>query len=331
MVLSILACLSLPAQAELAALVHDNANGTLRVVRVDSDDGSVTTGSVFVQDCCFVSAGMTAADTAGGGFFVYGLQIDGGGFGSPLLLEMPFDGNSASAVALAREPEGVLAFDASMGRLIAFEFGDDAQNPTLQLIAIDPQSGAVTDIGAVNTSCCEVMTGTRAIDSAGQRLFFVGRDFGASTWSIQSISLADGVVTEVGAMPASGRPGFLSLNDAGTELEIYMQDGLAGAAGLHRMDIGTGASSTISVEADGGCCLMGLGESASLDQTGTAWWMGGSGTGGSPSPGFMALPAAADISDVPAQTIAGDYRLHAVVVDGQVTNPFLLFSDRFEL
>jgi len=320
-----------PAKAELAALVHDTENASLRVVRIDSSDGSVTTGTESVAACCFISSGMTASDGDSRRFFAYGLEIDEGNPGAPVLLELGFDGNSVSTTAPARSPEGVLAYDSAGGRLIAFEFSDDFQNPSLQLIAIDPTSGAVSDLGPENLACCEVITGTHAIDSAAQRLFFVGREFGATDWSIQSISLADASLSVIAPMPAAGRPGFLSLNEAGTELDVYLQEAMAGAAGVYRVNVGTGVATEVSVEADPGCCLVGPGETVGRDQAGLAWWMAGSGSGVTPASGFMALPTGDDVSSVPSQTMASGYELHALVVDGQVINPFLLFRDRFEL
>jgi len=329
--LALLACLSSPLCAELAALVHDTSDDSLKVVTVDSSNGSVAAGSASAVDCCFVSAGMTAADVAGRRFFASGREIAGGGFGDPVLVQFGFDGNSVTSVVPARLPQGVLAFDSAMGRLLSFEFGTDFTAPTLQLIAIDPLDGSVTEIGSENAVCCELLTGVSAIDGVAQRLYFVGRDFTTSPWLIQSASLVDGSVTQIGPLPAGGRPAFLSLDAARTHLEIYMQESTGGAAGLHRVNVGTGSASAISVEADDNCCLVGIGETVSRDSAGLAWWMAGSGSGLTPSTGFMALPTSFDIPSVPSRSVGGGYAIRALIVDGAVANPFSLFSDRFEL
>lgn len=315
-------------RAELAALVVDNADNSLRVLAVDSADGSVTPGSAAIADCCLVGAGLTAADAAGERFFAFGRESTAD---EDRLATLSFDGSSASTVVPARTPQVLLAHDGVQDRLISVELGGSAASPTLQWFSLDPDTGAATDIGSADAICCELMTGVAGMDAAGQRLFFVGRAFGQADWRIRSLDLVSGDVTDVGPLPAAGRPGFLRYSDAGGYLDVYMQDGSSGADdGFYRVDPGTGAGTLVADEDDGGCCLLGLGHIASLDDSGEAWWLAGSGAGMTPEPGFMSLFAESDNGNVSARLISPGYALHALVVDGEVVSPGLIFSDRFE-
>jgi hypothetical protein len=316
------------ARAELAALVVDRGEGSLRVVAVDSSDGGVTPGSVAIADCCLLGAGLTAADADGERFFAFGRESTAD---EDRLATLAFDGSSAGTVVPARAPQVLLAYDGMQDRLISVALGGSAASPTLQWFSLDPSTGAASDIGPTDATCCELMTGVADVDAAGQRLFFVGRAFGQSDWRIRSLDLASGDVTDVGPMPAAGRPGFLRYSDAGGHLDVYMQNGPNGADdGFYRVDPGTGSGILVADEDDGGCCLLGLGHIASLDDSGEAWWLAGSGAGMTPTPGFMSLFAESGNGSVSERTIDAGYALHALVVDGQVVSPGLIFSDRFE-
>lgn len=319
-----------PVRAELAGLVHDRSDASLRVVGIDSGDGTVTPGSESVDDCCFLGAGLTAADHAGGRFFAYGHYLSGGDFGQAVLLSLDFDGNATTAVAPETAPQGVLAWNPGSGRLISAGFGGDTADPELQWIAIDPVDGSVADIGGPDVTCCELLTGVVAVDAAGEQLFFVGREFDTTDWAIRAVDLGDGTISQVAPLPAPGLAGFMAYDAAGGHIELYMQDGAAGAAGLHRVDVASGTATQVAAELDDGCCLIGAGAVASLDAVGEAWWVAGSGDGLSTVPGFSALLAGSDSASVVQRVLAGDYLLNALAVDGAVVSPALILRDRFE-
>ncbi len=326
--MTIAAAVSPAALAELAAVVVDRSDDSLRVVGIDSGDGSITPGSAAIPDCCRVGAGLTAADPGGERFFVFGRELTANG---DRLATLGFDGASASSVVPARVPQVFLVHDAVQGRLVSVELGGNAADPTVQWFSIDPATGSAADIGPPDEICCELMTGVAGIDAPARRLFFVGREFGQAEWRIRSVDLATGTVSDIGALPTSGRPGFLRYSGVGDHLDLYMQDGPSGIDdGLYRVDPATGTGQLVSAESDSDCCLLGLGQVADLDASGEAWWLAGSGGGMAPAPGFMALFAGSDNGTVSQWTTDPDYALHALVVDGAVVSPGMIFRDRFE-
>lgn len=320
-----------PAQAELSALVHDRVDDRLRAVTIDSGNGAVTTGSAFVEDCCLVGAGMTAADTDGGRFFAFGRYLVTSGFGDDVLLSFDFDGNSVATATPVQTPYALLAYDPAQDRLISTQPGDDGGAPTLQWVAFDPDDGSASPIGVPDSTCCELLTGIATISVADQLMYFVGRLYGESEWRIRSVDLADASIADVAALPAPGRPGFMRYSESSGQLDVYMQDGAAGDAGMFRVDPANGNAISVAPELDPDCCLLGLGEIASLDQEGEAWWAAGSGSGLSATPGFMVLNADSASAAVTQRTIASDYAIHAMVVSGEVVSPGLIFRDRFQL
>lgn len=331
LVLASLLWMSAPVQAELSALVHDRVDDSLRAVSIDSGNGAVTPGSASVEACCLVGAGLTAADVDGGRFFAFGRYLAEDGFGDDVLMSFDFDGNAAATVAPVQAPYALLAYDAAQDRLISTEPEIDDIAPTLQWVAFDPDDGSVSPIGAPDSICCELLTGIAALSEADQQLYFVGRLFGESEWRIRSVDLANASITDVAALPAPGRPGFMRYSAGSGQLDVYMQDGAGGDAGMFRVDPANGSAVSVAPELDPDCCLLGLGEIASLDQAGEAWWAAGSGSGLSPIPGFLALNAASTSAAVTQRAIASDYAIHALVVSGEVVSPGLIFRDRFQV
>lgn len=313
---------SMPVAAELVGLVHDSGDGSMQVVAVRSDNGQVTPASVTASDCCLVPTGLAAADTAGERFFAVGEWTGGAEDGNTSLLELGFDGASVDSTPLAEVPRSFLAWDEQNARLISLR-----HEPETVLLAIDPVSGTVSELGGPQTDCCEVIAGVSAIDVAGQRLFTAGRSFGASDWSLLLFDLGTGAVSEAASLPA-GRPGFMLYDDTTDRVEVLMQTALSGSHDLVAIDPATAATDVLASYANSDCCLYAPGDTASYSENGDVVWAAG--TGEVVSTGFLGHYAQGADHDVDIQTLAAGYRLFALVVNGSTVLPGVLFQDRFE-
>lgn len=311
-----------PATAELVGLVHDTSDGSLQAVVINSDSGAVVPASVKASDCCLVPAGLSVADTAGERFFTVGEWTGGASEGSTSLHEMGFDGVSVDSVALAEVPRSVLAWDDQNARLISLR-----HEPETTLLAIDPDSGAVSALGGAQTDCCEVVAGVSAIDSTGQRLFVAGRSFDAADWSLLEFDLGSGAVSEAAVLPA-GRPGFMLYDSAAGRVEVMIQTTLADSGSLVAIDPATAAIDTLATYSNGDCCLYAPGDGASYSEDGEVIWAAGA--GGASAAGFLGQFALGLDRPVDMQPMDPGYHMLALVVDGSTVVPGILFRDRFE-
>lgn len=310
------------AAAELIGLAHDVGDGSLQVVSIRSDTGEVTPGSAAASDCCLLSAGLAATDSAGERFFAVGEWTGGAEAGNTALFEFAHDGASFSSVALAEVPRSVLAWDDVNDRLISLR-----QEPETVVLAIDPSDGSVTALGGPATDCCEVITGMFAMDSAGQRLFVAGRGLGASDWSLLDFDLATGAVSNLANLPA-GRPGFMLYDDSTDRVQLMMQTALADSGELVAVDPGSGAVDTLASYSNSDCCLYAPGDVADYSVDGEVVWSAGS--DGATVPGILGQFVAGMDRVIDSETLDAGYRLHAMVVAGMTVVPGTIFWDRFE-
>lgn len=328
--------LSGPATAQLAGLVFDPDEALVLVAAIDSESGDATPGSASVADCCLMLPHLTAADTDGERFFAYGQFTGGNNDGETHLFTLGFDGNSAGSVSATVVPEILLAYDALNDRLVSLRSvtpppptrGGGGLNMDLQVIAVDIATGAVSDIGTPNTGCCEIVSGVAAVDSAGQRLFFAGRQSSAGDWRLFSTDLVTGVVNDIVTLPA-GQPGFMAFNEGSGQVDILMQQDVASGSQIISADPSSGGLLVQAGHASPDCCLLALGQTPSLSLDGEFWWLSGSAS--TLAPGLAAMSSFGTNGLASTQPLTDNFRLIAVVVNGQTVSLDLLFQDRFEL
>lgn len=321
----LLALLTAPATAGLTGLVYDESTGSIRAVGIDSASGAVTPGQQAIDDCCWIATGMTAVDQAGERLFAFGRDTVKD---STVLLTLSHDGSQAGLMELTQTLQALLAYDSGQDRLISVSL-QAAPSATSQWVSIDPGTGVVTPIGDPLADCCEFATGLAAVSGTQQVLYFVGREPGQAEWHLFSTDLAAGSVESLAALPP-GRPGFLVLDENSGKLDLLMQTKPDEASGLYRIDPVDGSVELVATQTDSDCCLTGPGQTASLDQDSQFWWIGGSGSGLTPSPGFFALGASSSAGVATVEQLTPGYRLHALVISGAVVNLDLLFQDRFQ-
>jgi hypothetical protein len=326
-----LACLLLtlchvPVFADLSGLVFDESDGSLMMASIDPATGAVSPGAAALSNCCQLVTGLTAIDQAGERLFAIGLQS---GDQTPLLLTFALDGSAASSIELDQLPQALLAYDSGAGRLISVILGAPP-SASSQWISIEPTTGAVTQIGSPDASCCEILTGLAAVASGPQQLYLLGRDFGEPDWQLLGIDLATGASSALAELPA-GHPGFLSLDADSGQVDLLIQTAPQASSGLYRVNPVDGTFALQATQIDADCCLMMPGQAANLDDSGQFWWLGGSGSGLTPSSGFFAIRATLDGASLNRRQLSSGYRLNALVLDGEIVFVDQVFQDRFEL
>lgn len=320
----LLVSLGSSASAELLGLASEVGTGSMRVISVRSDTGAVTPGTAAATDCCLLPAGLTAVDAAGERFFAIGEWTGGPHVGDSALFRFDFDGGSIGSVAVSAVPRSLLAFDAQFDRLISLR-----HQPETVVLAIDPTDGSTTTIGMPATNCCEVISGVGSIDSAGQRLFVAGRDFGASGWSLLKFDLGSGSLSEVASLPP-GQPGFMLFDTSSSRVLVLMQTALSASSSLVAVSPATGVIEALSAYPNADCCLYSLGDTASQSEDGQAIWTAGIASGS--MDGILGHPASVGPDrPIDAKALSGDYVLHSLVVDGMTVPPGTIFWDRFEM
>ncbi len=322
----LLALVTAPAQAQLAGLIHDPGTGELSVASIDSATGVVTPAAVTVVDCCRLASGLIAADPTGERFFAMGVWTGGDNVDLPGLFRLNFDGSGVASVEIASIPSAILEYDALNDRLISAEVVGLATGLLLQ--SFDPVTGASAAIGAPNVDCCEIATGVSAMDSAGQRLFFAGRQAGESEWSVYSADLSTGTVVSEQTLPA-GHPGFMAYDANTGFVQVLMQQTLAGQTQIIGVDLVNGGQLVLADHANADCCLLTLGQTPSQSEDGDFWWLSGANT--TLATAALALSAEGSNGLTELQVLDTTGRLQALVVNGQTVSLDLLFQDRFEL
>ncbi|MEN1727304.1 MAG: hypothetical protein AAGJ52_02580 [Pseudomonadota bacterium] len=316
------------AHAQLAGLVHDPVAGELRVAEIDSANGTFTTGTGAVTDCCQFTSGLISTNSTTDQFYALGTFTGGALVDQLGVFTLGYDGTTVSASIVADTPESVLEYDEQLGVLISMKTVDLATG--MQLIGIDPTSGAVTPFPTNNVDCCEIVTGVSALDSAARRLYFAGRQAGEATWSVYVADLNSGVAVPFEVLP-SGAPGFMGLSPNGTTLEVMMQSDLLASSQLIGIDLAGGGSTVLAEYSDSQCCLLTPGQTPSNSQDGESWWLAGSNTGLEDALMAMTRNGLSGLTRIQALDPVPGVHLLAVVVDGNTVSLDILFSDRFQL
>ncbi|WP_169751200.1 hypothetical protein [Wenzhouxiangella marina] len=313
-------------QAQLAGLVHDETNGSLRVVSIDSATGNVAAGAGEVADCCRLGGGLVAADVAGERFFAIGVWSGGDNADQIGLFELAFDGSAVASQFLGAVPTGALEWDSLNARLITVSVPDFTSG--LQLQSIDPTTGSIQNIGSATPDCCEILTGVSTIDPAGQRLFFAGRANGEADWAVYGVDLGTGEVNNAELLP-SGHPGFMAFNPSLGTVDVLMQQTLSGGTQIIAVDVDNGGAIILAEHENSDCCHFELGQTPSLSEDGDSWWL--SGRDSALQTSLVAMGSAGINAVTTTRAITSGYLLRAVVVNGETLSLDQIFRDRFEL
>lgn len=163
-----------------------NASGDIDLVEVDPASGVLGVLNAGVADCCAPTPNAVAYSA---GVVYLSAQLRTAG--TPALFGFPVDGSAVTSVALAA-PLAVLNADPTDGLLYAVRqtVSGPSITASLDLVRVNPATGAFTPIGTPLADCCAVAADVGAI-SAG-RLTVVAQAIGASGYSLLSFNLGSG-------------------------------------------------------------------------------------------------------------------------------------------
>ena len=160
----------------LWAAIFDFGENNEKLVSIDPATGALTPPGGGIGDCCLVASGVSALDPNGDRFFFIGHSLT-----IPMDPDRIYSVDLDTGTVLANPPltEGAaginynfVEYDWGSDTLFAMIFDFDLGQE--KLVAIDPATGALTDVGAGIPDCCLVASGVSSLDPNGGRFFFIG-------------------------------------------------------------------------------------------------------------------------------------------------------------
>ncbi|HEX6202680.1 MAG TPA: hypothetical protein VF100_06740 [Thermoanaerobaculia bacterium] len=244
----------------LYGVIFDLAGGSEGLVEVDPASGALTPLGAGIADCCFVSSGVSALDSAGDVFFFIGrTTAEPSGVDHLFAFDLATGALVGSPLLPAGFNYNFLAHDPSSGTLYAVVH--EIATGSELLAAVDPASGALTPVGAPIAACCGVPSGTSAL-SPGAAFHFVGsRSSDALGFRVFSLDLATGAVLADPVLPAGFNYNFLGYDPASATLFAVAFEHATSTEILVAVDTATGALNPVGSGIPG-CCLVANGVSA---------------------------------------------------------------------
>ncbi|MCG8465063.1 MAG: Ig-like domain-containing protein [Xanthomonadales bacterium] len=179
----------------LLALGIEVGVGNLSIFEVDTAAGSWTSILDLGNDCCAMQVGLSTFDEENR-IWYFSARTQGATEWS--LFQFNAINNTSSSVVLAADLFGLeFVNGAAYGLLF------DSMTNTTTLATVNMIDGSVSPIGAGVSNCCETIVGATSTKTINDTLQFIGRDVGATTFSLYAANLIDGSIQNVVALSDS--------------------------------------------------------------------------------------------------------------------------------